>query len=87
MLLNALFLFNGVQLLKRFEVELVTSVEDTVPPITVSDADVVVQPPCSLSVDSVFVSSVEEFPLTEAVELVVVIDDCAHFGDGKNRRP
>ena len=62
------------------------SVEDTVASVAVVDADVVVQPLGRLAVDSVFVSSVEEFPLTEAVELVVVIDDGAHFSGGKNRR-
>ena len=86
MLLNALLFFDCVQLLKRFEVEPVLSVEDTVASVAVVDADVVVQPLGRLAVDSILVSSVEEFPLTEAVELVVVIDDGAHFSGGKNRR-
>ena len=86
MLLNALFLLDCVQLLKRFEVEPVLSVEDTVASVAVVDVDVVVQPLGRLAVDSVFVSSVEEFPLTEAVELILVVYHGAHFVGGKNRR-
>ena len=86
MLLNALLLFNGVQLLKRFEVELVASVEDTVASVAVVYADVVVQPLGRLAVDGILVPSIEQLPLTEAVELVVVIDDGAHFCGGKNTR-
>ena len=86
MLLNALFLFDCVQLLKRFEVELVASVEDTVASVAVVYRNMVVQPFGRLAVDSILVSSVEEFPLTEAVELILVVDDGAHFVGGKNRR-
>ena len=85
-LLNALLLFNGVQLLKRFEVEPVLSVEDTVASVAVVDADVVVQPLGRLAVDSILVSPVEEFPLTEADELILVVNDGAHFSGGKNTR-
>ena len=87
MLLNALLLLCCVQLLKRFEVEPVLSVEDTVASVAVVYRNMVVQPLGRLAVDSVFVSSVEQLPLTEAVKLVVVIDDGAHFGSGKNTRP
>ena len=86
MLLNALFLLDCVQLLKRFEVEPVLSVEDTVASVAVVDADVVVQPLGRLAVDSILVSSVEEFPLTEAAKVILVVDDGAHFSGGKNRR-
>ena len=86
MLLNTLLFLSYVQLLKRFEVQLVASVEDTVASVAVVDADVVVQPLGRLAVDSILVSSVEEFPLTEAVELILVVDDGAHFVGGKNRR-
>ena len=86
MLLNALFLLDCVQLLKRFEVEPVLSVEDAVASVAVVYADVVVQPLSRLAVDGILVSSVKQLPLTEAVELVVVIDDGAHFCGGKNTR-
>ena len=86
MLLNALFLLDGVQLLKRFEVELVASVEDTVASVAVVYRNMVVQPLGRLAVDSILVSSVKEFPLTEAVELILVVYHGAHFSGGKNRR-
>ena len=86
MLLNALFLFDGVQLLERFEVELVASVEDTVASVAVVDADVVVQPLGRLAVYGILVSSVEEFPLTETAKVILVVNHGAHFSGGKNIR-
>ena len=87
MLLNALFLLDCVQLLKRLEVEPVLSVEDTIASVAVIYRNMVVQPLGRLAVDGILVSSVKQLPLTEAVELVVVIDDGAHFSGGKNTRP
>ena len=86
MLLNALLFFSGVQLLKRFEVEPVLSVEDTVASVAVVDADVVVQPLGRLAIDGILVSSVEEFPLTETAKVILVVYHGAHFSGGKNRR-
>ena len=86
MLLNALLLLGGIQLLKRFEVELVASVEDTVPSITVLYRDVVIKPLSRLAVDCCFMTSIKHLPLTEAFEVVLVVNHGAHFSGGKNRR-
>ena len=75
------------------------SVEDTVASVAVIYRNMVVQPLGRLAVDGILVFSVKQFPLTEAVKLILVIDDgapnevgtasCAqrHFGGGKNTRP
>ena len=79
MLLNALLLLGGIQLLEGFEVELVASVEDTVPPITVLYRDVVIEPLSGLAVDCRLMTSIKHLPLTQALEVVLVINHRRHF--------